>query len=124
MIQQLLTTPRQPPSATGFTTGNTGGIAGVASTAEGKGIHVINDRTKYKEWEFVYDIKKDKTAIGAAGVAQQQQIQQQMQPGGVGAGNNPLSSGSTNSTAASPASAASPTTGAAPTTPTAPPPSQ
>ena len=40
----------------------------MASTAEGKGIHVINDHTKYKEWEFVYDMKKDKTVVGAAAV--------------------------------------------------------
>jgi hypothetical protein len=45
----------------------------VASTAEGKGIHVINDHAKYKEWEFVYDLKKDKTVVGAAAVNQQQQ---------------------------------------------------
>jgi hypothetical protein len=118
MIQQLLTTPRQQPSSTGFTTGNTGGIAGVASTAEGKGIHVVNDHTKYKEWEFVYDIKKDKTVVGAAGVAQQQQIQQQMQGGAnplgattfgsISAGQNPAPTSSTNS--------------AAPTAPTTPPP--
>ena len=69
MIQQLLTTPRQPPSsiASAFGSGNTGGIAGVASTAPGKGIHEVNDHSKYKEWEFVYDLKKDKTVVGAAG---------------------------------------------------------
>ena len=59
--------------------GSTGGIAGVASTAEGKGIHVINDHNKYKEWEFYYDLKKDKTVVGAGAVNQQQQVQQQMQ---------------------------------------------
>ncbi len=80
MIQQILTTPRQPPaSISAFTSGNTGGIAGVASTAEGKGIHLVNDHAKYKQWEFVYDLKKDKTVVGAAGVNQQQQMQQQMQ---------------------------------------------
>jgi hypothetical protein len=126
MIQQLLTAPRQPPSNSGFTTGNTGGIAGVASTAEGKGIHVVNDHTKYKEWEFVYDIKKDKTVMGAAGVAQQQQVQQQMQQaqqpgagfGGSAPGSSPFGSTSTSSTSSSPANSAAP---AAPSTP---PPSQ
>jgi len=54
-------------------------IAGVASNADGKGIHIINDHSKYKEWEFVYDIKKDKTVVGAAGAAAQQQLQQQIQ---------------------------------------------
>jgi hypothetical protein len=123
MIQQLLTTPRQPPSSVGnFTTGNTGGIAGVASTAEGKGIHVVNDHTKYKEWEFIYDLKKDPTVIGAAGVAQQQQIQQQMQPGGAGTpGSSPFGSSSFGS---SPASSPSQTAPAAPAAPTTPPPSQ
>jgi len=122
LIQGLLTTPRQPPSSiAGFTTGNTGGIAGVASTAEGKGIHVVNDHTKYKEWEFVYDLKKDKTVVGAQGVAAQQQIQQQMQqPGGLSTpGSSPFgSSTSTSSTSTSP------TTTPAPSAPTTPPPSQ
>jgi hypothetical protein len=123
MIQQLLTTPRQPPSSVGnFTTGNTGGIAGVASTAEGKGIHVVNDHTKYKEWEFIYDLKKDPTVIGAGGVAQQQQIQQQMQPGGAGTpGSSPFGSSSFGS---SPPSSPSQTAPAAPAAPTTPPPSQ
>jgi hypothetical protein len=125
MIQQLLTTPRQPPSSTGgFTTGNTGGIAGVASTAEGKGIHIINDHAKYKEWEFVYDLKKDKTVVGAAGVAQQTQIQQQMQqPGALGAGgNNPFSSSSSGSSPSSTGPGS--TIGPAPAPPNTPPPSQ
>ncbi len=119
MIQTLLTTPRQPPSSTGFTTGNTGGIAGVASTAEGKGIHVVNDHTKYKEWEFVYDIKKDPTVMGAGGVAQQQQIQQQMQQAQQpGAGFGTTTPGSNSPFSSAPGSS----TGAAPAAPTAPPP--
>jgi hypothetical protein len=119
LIQSLLTTPRQPPSsiASAFTSGNTGGIVGVASTADGKGIHVVNDRTKYKEWEFVYDIKKDKSVVGAAGVAQQQQVQQQMQQSqqplgssfGIGSFNNNSNSSNSN---------------AAPAAPTTPPPAQ
>ncbi|MBV9768629.1 MAG: hypothetical protein JOZ32_03575 [Bryobacterales bacterium] len=126
LIQQILTTPRQPPaSASPFSTGNTGGIAGVASTAEGKGIHVINDHSKYKEWEFVYDIKKDKTVVGAAGVAQLQQLQQNLQQiqtganspfGSPGATNNSPAANSANPAANSP----SPLSGA----PTTPPPSQ
>jgi hypothetical protein len=118
MIQQLLTTPRQQPSTSPFTTGNTGGIAGVASTAEGKGIHVINNHSKYKEWEFVYDVNKDKTAIGAAGVAQQQQIQQQMQGGANPLGGTPFGSGSAGQSSAPSAS----TSSAAPAAPTTPPP--
>ena len=73
LIQQILTTPRQPPpSVAGLSGGNMGGIAGVASNAEGKGIHKVNDHNKYKEWEFVYDVKNDKTALGGAVIPQQQ----------------------------------------------------
>ncbi len=128
LIQGLLTTPRQPPSSiAGFTTGNTGGIAGVASTAEGKGIHVVNDHNKYKEWEFVYDLKKDKTVVGAQGVAAQQQIQQQMQqPGALSgtSGNSPFGSNPFSSTNSGSTSGSNQTTGAAPSAPTTPPPSQ
>lgn len=124
MIQNLLTTPRQPPSSLSgsFTSGNTGGIAGVASTAEGKGIHVVNDHSKYKEWEFVYDLKKDKTVVGAAGVNQQQQLQQQMQQnqnGALGSSSSPFSSTPGGSPAAS-----TPSNPAAPAAPTTPPPNQ
>jgi hypothetical protein len=121
LIQQILTTPRQPPSSvTGFTTGNTGGIAGVASTAEGKGIHKVNDRTKYKEWEFVYDLKKDKTVVGAAAVNAQQNVQTQMQQ-------NQTSSPFGNSSSpfnSSPTSSQTPTAPANSAAPTTPPPSQ
>lgn len=82
LIQQLLTTPRQPPSSIGNTNAVTGGmtgIAGVGGTADGQGIHVINDHSKYKEWEFIYDIKNDKTALGAGAVMQNQLLQQQQQ---------------------------------------------
>ena len=134
LIQQILTTPRQPPSSIpGFTSGNTGGIAGVASTADGKGIHVINDHSKYKEWEFVYDLKKDKTVVGAAAVNQQQQMQQQIQQnqngttGGTFGGTSPFGSSNTfggNSSSpfsSTPTNSPSPLAPAAPTTP---PPSQ
>jgi hypothetical protein len=127
LIQQILTTPRQPPSsAGGFTTGSTGGIAGVASTAEGKGIHVINDHAKYKEWEFVYDLKKDKTVVGAAAVNAQQNVQQQMQQNQSGTnspfgnstfGSNSSSGGNSSSPFNStPTSSPSPAAPAAPTT--------
>ena len=62
-----------------------GGIAGVASTYKGEGIKRVNDKKKYQEWEFVYDLKQDKTVMGnAAG----QQLPQQ--PQGPGPGNTPL----------------------------------
>ncbi|HWY46582.1 MAG TPA: hypothetical protein VNX70_04320, partial [Bryobacteraceae bacterium] len=59
---------------TGGLTGGGTGIAGVATNAEGKGIHVVNDHTKYKEWEFVYDLKNDKSVLGAGAGALQQQL--------------------------------------------------
>ncbi|HTR35340.1 MAG TPA: hypothetical protein VMH80_05535 [Bryobacteraceae bacterium] len=115
LIQQLLTTPRQPPpSVAGISGGNLGGIAGVASNAEGKGIHVVNDHSKYKEWEFVYDIKKDKTAVGNAAVQQQQfgtqGVQSPLGASPLGAGASPIS-GSTSgtSTAGTPGPSAAPT---------------
>jgi len=50
-----------------LTTG--GGIAGVASNAEGKGIKLVNEQSKYKLWEFYYDLRKDQNS-GAAGLGQ------------------------------------------------------
>lgn len=38
-----------------------GGIAGVASKSEEEGIKLYNERSKYKEWEFLYDPRKDTT---------------------------------------------------------------
>jgi hypothetical protein len=61
MIRNILTTPRpggMPTGNPGMTIG--GGIAGVASTAEGEGVKVYNDRTLYSEWEFIFDITKQK----------------------------------------------------------------
>ncbi|MCC6536333.1 MAG: hypothetical protein IT162_02210 [Bryobacterales bacterium] len=60
-INQLLTTPRQggmPGAAAGAAMGP--GIVGVASKHEGPGIKVYAERTKYQEWEFVYDPKEEK----------------------------------------------------------------
>ncbi len=81
MIRDILTKPRpgglagvlgQGASAGGQVIG--GGIAGVASTLEAEGIMIYNDRTKYNEWEFLYDIRKDplkmgQLGLGAAGAA-------------------------------------------------------
>jgi hypothetical protein len=47
------------------------------------GIHIINDRKKYQEWEFVYDIKNDKTT-GVGQMMQQQQNMMQGNPAGPG----------------------------------------
>lgn len=74
MIRNILTTPRPGgmPQANpgGLTIG--GGIAGVASNAEGEGVKVYNDRTLYQEWEFIFDPAKQKqipnpNATGAGG---------------------------------------------------------
>jgi hypothetical protein len=37
-----------------------GGLAGVASTADGEGVKSYNDRTVYAEWEFIFDPAKVK----------------------------------------------------------------
>ena len=52
-----------------------GGIAGVATKVEGEGIKVYNDRSKYKEWEFIYDLSKDTGGTGVRQVPQGQQLQ-------------------------------------------------
>jgi len=98
LIGQLLTTPRPgglnglsgSPAPAAANTGGTlqtaaaaptigGGIAGVASKREQEGIKIYKDKTKYNEWEFVYDISKDQSRTGAAAPGQQQQ--QPQQPG-------------------------------------------
>ena len=33
---------------------------------EAPSIKVYNERQKYNEWEFIYDMKKDKRLVGAA----------------------------------------------------------
>jgi len=66
-IRGMLTTPNPrglaaiQPSSTGPQLGMSG-IAGVASKLEAEGIKVYNDRTKYNEWEFLYDARMDRTA--------------------------------------------------------------
>jgi hypothetical protein len=70
MIYRLLTTPnprgmaaiQQAPGVGGQQIG--GGIAGVASKLEAEGIKVYGDRTKYNEWEFVYDPRQERPAAG------------------------------------------------------------
>ena len=58
-INNLLRTPRQPPNAAGTNNPlNTGGLAGVASTYEGPSIKVYKERSKYNEWEFIFDLKQ------------------------------------------------------------------
>jgi hypothetical protein len=64
LINQMLMGPR-PGGLAGL--GGTqagvamaGGMAGVASKMDSEGLMVYNDRTNYKEWEFVYDPAKDR----------------------------------------------------------------
>lgn len=72
-IQRILT--RQPAvgaqQQAGMMLG--GGIAGVASKADMDGIRTYNDRTNYKEWEFLFDFRK---ALQAAGIGAAQAGQQ------------------------------------------------
>lgn len=61
MLNRILTTARpggMPQGIGGQTIG--GGMAGVASNGEGEGVMVYNDRTVYKEWEFIFDPAKVK----------------------------------------------------------------
>jgi hypothetical protein len=63
LLNNLLTQPR-PGGPTGLGLGQGtvigGGMAGVASKMDAEGLMVYNDRTNYKEWEFVYDPTKDR----------------------------------------------------------------
>ena len=61
MINNSLTNPQQAPvpaPAGGQQFG--GGIAGVASKSENPSIMIYNDRTQYNEWEFIFDITKQR----------------------------------------------------------------
>ena len=80
-VPQAVTNAIFNPSATGRSAfgnpqpsagGMGGGIAGVGLPAEmkGEGIMVVKDRSKYREWEFIYDPKEDKNIVGAAAAAQ------------------------------------------------------
>ena len=90
MIRNILTTPR--PNGMPLTNPGAqvigGGIAGVATTAEGEGVKVYNDRTLYQEWEFIFDSAKQKhipnpNATGLGGTPAGQ-LGQPGQPGQTG----------------------------------------
>jgi hypothetical protein len=115
VIQRLLTQPRQPPpgvlqsggapsgpitspSGTFLSSGPAanggngqfggGGIAGVASKHEGKGIKLVNDRDRIEEWEFIYDYGKDRVGRPATNSQSQQANQGGINPAqGMGMGN-------------------------------------
>lgn len=73
MIQQQLTRPTPQAAVvrqggaqqTGQQQGLAGGLAGVASTLDLEGILVYNERTNYKEWEFLADLKKIRGGVNA-----------------------------------------------------------
>lgn len=71
LINQLLTTPRQPPAGVNLGQGSSlgGGIAGVASTHTGATIKVYGERTKYEEWEFVFRPTQQQLAAAQAAAA-------------------------------------------------------
>jgi len=75
-IQNMLTNPRQGGMGTsgGSASGGPtqGGIVGVASKKDMEGIRLYNERSNYKEWEFLFDRKKAMEAAGAAGQPGQQ----------------------------------------------------
>jgi hypothetical protein len=77
------------------TTGQTigGGIAGIATKGDGEGIKIYNDSSKYKEWEFIYDLSKDTSMTGGQQVPQGQQLQQQNGLNGASS-SNPLGNSS------------------------------
>jgi type II secretory pathway pseudopilin PulG len=73
MIQNLLTTPRQPPPGIGTTasqptTSGPAGLAGIASTYTGPSIMSYGNRTQFEEWEFVFQPGNQQ---GVSGVAPQ-----------------------------------------------------
>jgi hypothetical protein len=78
MIQQLLTSPNPRGMATAFQPAGgqqplqVGGIGGVASKLESESIKIYNDRSKYNEWEFIYDPRQDRAANVAAMPGNQQ----------------------------------------------------
>jgi hypothetical protein len=69
MINNILTSPRTQPTPNGQQGGQQvgGGIAGVASTSESPSIMVYNDRTNYNEWEFIFDLTKQRAAANPNG---------------------------------------------------------
>ncbi len=74
VIGQLLTQPR-PGGLAGLRASQnrgggaafTGGIAGVASKAEERGVKIYKEREVYNEWEFVFDYREAQGAGGGMG---------------------------------------------------------
>jgi type II secretory pathway pseudopilin PulG len=94
IIRTILTQPGARPGGLGGGMTIGAGIAGVASTLEAEGIKSYNDHTKYNEWEFIYDPRKD-ISMQMMG----------MQPGGLPPQNVPTTQGSSMFTPSSPSTA-------------------
>jgi hypothetical protein len=99
LIRRMLTTPN-PRGLQGIPTAPTAQqpatpmLAGVASNLEAEGIKVYNDRSKYNEWEFLYDPRQDRAAMAAAQAAQQATPQSPtQQPTGDGGMTSPTGPG-------------------------------
>jgi len=71
MIGRILTSPRPGGAPDGVQQANGttigGGIAGVASLSENPAIMVYHDRTNYNEWEFLFDLTKQRQLANPAG---------------------------------------------------------
>lgn len=96
-VRNLLNNPNAPPpspqtSSSGTGTIMSGGIAGVASKAQGHSIKTVNDQINYSLWEFYYDPSKDLTG-GVASAAQAGAAQSAAQVAGQNSGtqNSPTS---------------------------------
>ncbi|HTM13571.1 MAG TPA: hypothetical protein VL127_11680 [Bryobacteraceae bacterium] len=95
-IDNALFRPNQAPAA-----GATGspGIAGVASTFKGPSIKAYRERTKYQEWEFVYEPTTNQPGANQPGLSQpglsqpglnQPGLNQPGQPGALGQNPQPI----------------------------------
>lgn len=61
------------------------GVAGVATKAEAEGIKVYNERTRYNEWEFIYDFSQDAAILRQLAAGGPGQPGRPGQPGAPGA---------------------------------------
>jgi hypothetical protein len=69
LINQILTQPRQPPPGIATPQQNNSigaGIAGVASTYTGPSVKSYKARTKFNEWEFVFQNQQQAATPPAA----------------------------------------------------------
>lgn len=104
-IQNALTNTRNPQQMMGGGAAGLGpGIAGVATKFEAQGIKLINERSRYDEWEFIYDPKKDTSIAGPGAAAMQGNQNANPLGGSTNPGFNPMGGGSSGSSPLSPVS--------------------